>query len=124
MYFAYGWPRVLSAVDGAGKEETVFLSIEGELALLVSTCCIQIWSGGQHRVKLGRHTRAEASVQAEGLNKRAYWCPSRRLLAVLVRRKWHFQCKIVSLSSTARVCSVLSHPRFMCVAYSSCSCPS
>eukprot|EP00891_Asterochloris_glomerata_P001441 jgi/Astpho2/1441/e_gw1.00025.4.1_t len=83
MYFAYGWPKMLSAVEGAGKEETVFLSIEGELALLVSTCCIQIWTGGQHRVKLGRHTRTEASVQAEGLNKRAYWCPSRRLLAVL-----------------------------------------
>ena len=114
MYFAYGWPRMLSAVEGAGKEETVFLSIEGELALLVSTCCIQIWSGGQHRVKLGRHNRAEASVQAEGLNKRAYWCPSRRLLAVLVRRKCHSQKDIVSLSSTALVSGVLDTPVHVC----------
>lgn len=85
MYFAYGWPKAL-AVGGAGfKQDIVSLSLDSDFCLIVFTGSAQIWAGGQHRVRLGKLDRSEESIKAEGLNKRAYWCSSRRLLAVLVR---------------------------------------
>ena len=63
----------------------MYLFLDNEFFVAVSTVCIQLWSGGQHRVRLGILRRNQDSVQAEGLNRRAFWCGSRRLLAVLVR---------------------------------------
>ena len=53
--------------------------------MLVTTSGVQLWSAGQHRVRLGSLVRSEESLAAEGLNKRAFWSPARRLLAVVVR---------------------------------------
>lgn len=86
MYFAYGWPKVLAVKEeGAVQEDIVYLFLDSDFFVAVSTVCIQLWSGGQHRVRLGILRRSQDSVKAEGLNRRAFWCGSRRLLAVLVR---------------------------------------
>lgn len=85
MYFAFGWPKVLAALEpGAKQEEVVYLFTDQEYFVLVSTTRIQLWTGGQHRVKLGTFTREAESIQAEGLNRKAYWSSVRRSLAVLV----------------------------------------
>eukprot|EP00884_Botryococcus_braunii_P016462 jgi/Botrbrau1/349/Bobra.110_2s0008.1 len=81
MYFCYGWPKVL-AVDSR-KEDVVYLHLGQDFLVLVSTEAIQVWSGGQQRVRLGTLRRDQKSVDEDGLNRRAVWCPSRRLLAVL-----------------------------------------
>ena len=85
MYFAYGWPKALTVGDAGFKQDIVALCLDSEFCLIVLTGSAQLWAGGQHRVRLGKLERSEDSVKAEGLNKRAYWCSSRRLLAVLVR---------------------------------------
>ena len=84
MYFAYGWPKVLSVGADGSKEDVVSMALDSDFCLIVFTGSAQIWAGGQHRVKLGSYTRSEESTQSEGLNKQAFWCSSRRLLAVLV----------------------------------------
>jgi hypothetical protein len=83
MYFCYGWPKVL-ALEYTGKQDVVAVLMAGDYLVLVSTDSIQIWSGGQHRVCLGTLKRDKASVKEDGLNRRATWCKSKRLLAVLV----------------------------------------
>ena len=102
MYFAYGWPTVYStaldpaglpttaaAADGAdlplSEQEVVYLTADPELMVLVTSRAIQLWSAGQHRVRLGALARGADTLSADGLNKRAFWSPSRRLLAVVVR---------------------------------------
>ena len=84
MYFAYGWPKVLSVGAVGSKEDVVSMTLDSDFFLIVFTGSAQIWAGGQHRVKLGSYTRSDESTQTEGLNKQAFWCSSRRLLAVLV----------------------------------------
>ena len=84
MYFAYGWPKALAVGDAGFKQDIVSLSLDSEFCLIVFTGSAQLWAGGQHRVRLGKLDRSEDSIKAEGLNKRAYWCSSRRMLAVLV----------------------------------------
>jgi hypothetical protein len=85
VYFAWGWPKALNFRPGSEHEDIVHLCLRDEYLVLVSTRCIQMWSGGQHRVMLGVLRRDLQSVQTDGLNRRAIWCPSRRLLGVLVR---------------------------------------
>lgn len=85
MFFAYGWPRALAAFEGAGQEDVVYLHLDTDYCLIVSTGSVQIWTGGQHRIRLGHLAREETTLKNEGPNKCAYWCSSRRLLAVLVR---------------------------------------
>lgn len=82
MYFALGWPRVLAC----RPSDIVYLHLDAEHLVVVATDSVQLWTGGQHRVKLGRLVRDQESVQAEGLNRRACWLGSKRLLAVLVGR--------------------------------------
>ena len=84
MYFAYGWPKVLSVGDSAFKQDVVSLTLDSDFSLIVFTGSAQVWAGGQHRVRLGVYSRPEDSIKTEGLNKQAFWCSSRRLLAVLV----------------------------------------
>jgi hypothetical protein len=84
MYFAYGWPKALAVGDAGFKQDVVSLSLDSDFCLIVFTGSAQIWAGGQHRIRLGHLERCEESLKVEGLNKRAYWCSSRRLLAVLV----------------------------------------
>ncbi len=84
MYFAYGWPKTLAVKGGIDHEDVVHLCLSDDYLVVVSTTCIQIWSGGQHRVRLGLLRRDVQSVNTDGLNRRAVWCSSRRLLGVLV----------------------------------------
>ncbi|KAK9831279.1 hypothetical protein WJX74_010194 [Apatococcus lobatus] len=83
MFFAYGWPRALAAFEGPGQEDVVYLHLDTDYCLIVSTGSVQIWTGGQHRIRLGHLAREETTLKNEGPNKCAYWCSSRRLLAVL-----------------------------------------
>lgn len=82
----------------------MYLHLDQDFFVLVSTESIQVWSGGQQRVRLGVLKRDQASVAEEGLNRRAVWCPSRRLLAVLVRRCTCFRALLGDL--TLRRCSL------------------
>ncbi len=101
MHFAYGWPRVLdlaaSGVGGAALDEAaaepagdveagrvVQLLADETLLVVITAAGIQIWSGGQHRVRLGGSARSGGAVRAEGAYKRAFWSSPRRLLAVVV----------------------------------------
>ena len=88
MYFAYGWPRALTVGDAVFKQDVVSLSLDSECCLIVFTGSAQLWSGGQHRIRLGTLARSEDSIKSEGLNKDAYWCSRRRLLAVLVNMQF------------------------------------
>ena len=63
----------------------MYLHIDQDFFVMVSTSRIQLWTGGQHRVKLGTFTRDADSIRAEGLNRKAFWSSSKRSLAVLVR---------------------------------------
>lgn len=84
MYVAYGWPRVLSVKADSVQEDVIHLSLNDDYLVAISTVSIQIWSGDQHRVMLGQLRRDAESITSDGLNRRAVWCGSRRLLAVLV----------------------------------------
>ena len=93
MYVAYGWPKVLAALEpGTKQEEVVCLAIDQEYFVIVSTSRIQVWTGGQHRVILGTYMREEESIKADGLNRKAFWSSGKRNLAVLVSihpvREW------------------------------------
>ena len=104
MYFAYGWPTVFStsldapsapataaASDGSdpplSEQEVVYLTADAELLVLVTSRGIQLWSAGQDRIRLGTLARNPDTLAAEGLNKRAFWSPSRRLLAIVVSHR-------------------------------------
>lgn len=85
MYISYGWPKVLAALEpGSLQEEIVSIVVDHDYFVLVSTSRIQVWTGGQHRVKLGTFTRGHDSIKADGLNRKAFWSSSKRSLAVLV----------------------------------------
>jgi hypothetical protein len=86
MYISFGWPKVLAALEpGTTQEEVVHIAVDQDFFVLVSTSRIQLWTGGQHRVKLGTYTRDADSIKADGLNRKAFWSTSKRSLAVLVR---------------------------------------
>ena len=104
MHFSYGWPRVLdltasgvsrTTLDEAAPAEpagdveagrVVQLLADDTLLVVITAAGIQIWSGGQHRVRLGCSARSGGAVRAEGAYKRAFWSSPRRLLAVVVNR--------------------------------------
>jgi hypothetical protein len=102
MYVAYGWPRTLSVKADNVQEDVVHLSLNDEYLVVVSTVSVQIWSGDQHRVMLGQLKRDAESIAADGLNRRAVWCASRKLLAVLVS----------SLSTDQRLDSFMYQPSY------------
>ena len=88
MYISYGWPKVLAALEpGSHQEDVVYIAIDQDYFVLVSTSRIQVWTGGQHRVKLGTFTREEESIRADGLNRKAFWSSAKRNLAILVRSR-------------------------------------
>ena len=102
MYISYGWPKVLAALEpGCKHEEVVYIAIDQDYCVLVSTSRIQVWTGGQHRVKLGTYTREEGSIATDGLNRKAFWSSTKRNLAVLVStaasRNGHFAVNHTSL---------------------------
>ena len=83
VYFAYGWPRVLEASVSIDKDEQViYLSFTGDTCIVVFRKSIQLWSTGQHSLKIADFTREESSLERDGLNCNALWCPSKQVLAV------------------------------------------
>ena len=84
MYFAYGWPRVLSLGSDAAVNAVAQIAADDDTIIVVTSAGVQLWSGDQHRVRLGSAERSEAAVRTEGANSRAFWSSSRRLLAVVV----------------------------------------
>ena len=80
MYFAYGFPKSYRFLAGDDpSEELVYASFNGSDNLVVVTSStIQLWSGGQQKMKLGELVRDQESIEDEGRSIRAWWCPSRR----------------------------------------------
>jgi hypothetical protein len=82
MYFAYSWPRVLSTSSGTGR--FLSLHLDHTYFIAVSEWSVQVWSGGQVRLRLGQHMLSQQEVQQYGQHVGACWCPERSSLAVLV----------------------------------------
>uniref|UniRef100_A0A061S7S9 Protein ric1 n=1 Tax=Tetraselmis sp. GSL018 TaxID=582737 RepID=A0A061S7S9_9CHLO len=83
MYFAYGWPRVFAGIQDPSQRDIIYSSLGGQYLVVVSTTAIQIWSGGQERVRLGHLVKSQKMIQDEGENFTACWNGVRRVLAVL-----------------------------------------
>eukprot|EP00898_Chlorokybus_atmophyticus_P004519 jgi/Chlat1/5068/Chrsp33S08959 len=82
MYFAYGWPKILAAVEDDAQTIVHLAYGNGRLAVITSHS-VQVWTGNQHRVKLGEVKRTEESVTSEGANARAIWSKDFTSLVVL-----------------------------------------
>jgi hypothetical protein len=83
--FAYGWPKALNTGATPLDHEAIYCcQASGEYVIAVFTATVQVWSGGQHRLKLGELHRTREQVEEEGANLRAHWCPQKRVLAVAV----------------------------------------
>ena len=85
MYFGYGWPKSLNTGVGPQDTEAIYLcQASGEFVISVFTSTVQVWSGGQHRLKVGEVLRSSEQLALEGPFVRAHWCPQKRVLAVAV----------------------------------------
>lgn len=86
MYFAYGFPKSYRILAGDNSnEEVVYASFNGsDNLVIVTSTTIQLWSGGQQKIKLGEFVRNEETIKEEGASMKAWWCPSRRAIAVAV----------------------------------------
>ena len=76
MYFAYAWPKVLaSGMQQRGDEPVVALELDAGLGCLavVMASSVEIWSTGQHRRLIGRHTRDPEAVAEDGAYLAARW---------------------------------------------------
>ncbi|GAB4817477.1 hypothetical protein N2152v2_004523 [Parachlorella kessleri] len=82
-YFAFGWPKALATGAVPESGEVVHVSLGADLLVIVFQGALQIWTGGQHRLKIGELVRSPASLQEEGLHTSAFWCPGRKCLAAL-----------------------------------------
>ena len=76
MHFAYAWPKVLaSGMQQRGDEPVVALELDAGLGCLavVMASSVEIWSTGQHRRLIGRHTRDPEAVAEDGAYQAARW---------------------------------------------------
>jgi WD40 repeat protein len=61
----------------------VYTSTAGSDYLVVVTqTSVQVWSASIHRIKLGELVRDEPSLQQYGVNRRAWWSPSKRTIVI------------------------------------------
>ena len=104
-YFAFGWPKALATGAVPESGEVVHVSLGADLLVIVFQGSIQIWTGGQHRLKIGELVRSPASLQEEGLHTKAFWCPGRKCLAALVSGPW--QSATVALVWQQAVCAAM-----------------
>lgn len=86
MYLTYGLPKIYSTglTSSAG---VVYLHLDGLYLVLVTDSAVQIYSGSQHRVKIGEYQKSDEDVSDEGVFFKASWCAARGALAVLVRTR-------------------------------------
>ena len=94
MYFGYGFPKSFRVFAGEDThEEVVYASFNGsDYLIVVTTTVVQLWSGGQQRIKLGELIRDAESLENDGRNTQAWWCPSKRVIAVAVRTHKRQHC--------------------------------
>lgn len=86
-YFAFGWPKAFFTglpVESGDGTHALYASLNTDYLIVVYPAAVQMWSAGQHRVKLGEVIRKQEDVEEQGANMRAHWCPTRKLLAVVV----------------------------------------
>ena len=83
MYFPYGWPKAY-ATDPACHGEHLYVHSDHQYVIAVSSTSVQVWTGGQHRIRLGCFSKDAAAVEQEGCNVAAHWCPQKNCLSVLV----------------------------------------
>lgn len=130
-YFAWGWPKALLTGATPLDSEAIYVAqASSEYVVAVFNATIQVWSGGQHRVKLGELHRTPEAVAEEGANLRAHWCPQKRVLAVAVsaavRTRSVHRAAGFGASSTAAVgvFAPPSSPPLLCVPRKRCAaCP-
>lgn len=83
MHFGYGWPRIIGSEALRQQGECIFAWLDESYLLLVTESSVELWTGGQHRVKLGY---AQLLADQSGVRQvAACWCPQRASLAILVR---------------------------------------
>lgn len=82
MYIAYSWPKVLSTPGAHGQYISVHL--DQTYFVAVSQWSVQVWSGGQTRLRLGQHTLTDEEAQQYGQHVSACWSTERSCLAALV----------------------------------------
>lgn len=86
-YVAFGFPKALKTGLGGSPDdgEAIYASnVTADFVIVVFSSAVQVWSGSQHRVKLGEVLRTKEQLEEEGPNVRAHWCPQKRVLAVAV----------------------------------------
>lgn len=84
MAHCWGWPKALATGAEPHDAEAVALFAAGDYVIACYTASVQVWAGGQHRLKLGELHRSKEQLEEEGPNLRAHWCPQKRVLAVAV----------------------------------------
>jgi len=85
MYFSYGFPKAFRLWDAdQSPSDVVYTCFGGDFLVVVTTTTLQIWTGGQQRLKLGEFQRDKSSVEEEGRAICACWCPSKRVIAIAV----------------------------------------
>ncbi|KAL4420208.1 hypothetical protein ABPG77_011424, partial [Micractinium sp. CCAP 211/92] len=100
MAHCWGWPKALSTGAEPLDAEAVALFAAGDYVIACYTASLQVWSGGQHRLKLGELHRSQEQLEEEGPNLRAHWCPQKRVLAVATAHN-HLQLYTLNVSSEA-----------------------
>ncbi|KAL4448516.1 hypothetical protein ABPG75_005735 [Micractinium tetrahymenae] len=98
MAHCWGWPKALATGAGPLDAEAVALFAAGDYVIAVYTASLQVWAGGQHRLKLGELHRNQEQLEEEGPNLRAHWCPQKRVLAVATGAN-HLQLYALNVSS-------------------------
>lgn len=83
MYFPYSWPKAFAA-DHTCRGEYFYVHSDHQYVIAVSSASIQVWTGGQHRIRLGSYTKDADSLSCDGVNIAAHWCPQKNCLTVLV----------------------------------------
>ncbi|GFR46889.1 hypothetical protein Agub_g8531, partial [Astrephomene gubernaculifera] len=87
MYFAYGWPKV-ALTDLPAGDTYVYLHATEKYLFAVSRTCVQLWTGGLHRIKLSECIRNEEDVKQEGWHMAALWSPAKATLAILTSENY------------------------------------
>ncbi|XP_074326367.1 uncharacterized protein LOC141664337 isoform X2 [Apium graveolens] len=85
MYMTYGWPQVipLESSNCPTSDHIIYLKLLNHFLLVVAPSHIELWSSGQHRLRLGKYKRDSDSIRKEGENLQAVWSPDAKLIAVL-----------------------------------------
>lgn len=101
---SYGWPQVLPLESGIwpAPQHILHLRIINGFLLVVSPSHLEIWSSGQHRVRLGKYLRDPGSIQEEGQNLQAIWSSDAKTIAVITSSHFFHIYKVASSEKQLR----------------------